>query len=75
MGKKDFSTWFLTGAVTVLFVILGYFGDKSLDELRSIRGELTDIKVNIATVTGNQNNLQIQINSLDKRVDKLEGKP
>lgn len=75
MNTKDFSTWFLTGAVSILIVILGWIGSQSLEELRSIRKEVTDLNMKMVAVIGHQTNQQVQIDKLEKRIEKLETKP
>lgn len=75
MNFKEFSTWAFTGAVLLLISVLGYFGTQSLDELRNIRRELTDVKINLVLVTGNQDSFRRELDRMDKRVEKLENKP
>ena len=72
MNAKDFSAWFLTGAVSILVVVLGWIGSQSLDELRSIRREVTDLNLKMVAVISNQTNQQIQHEKLEKRVERLE---
>jgi orotidine-5'-phosphate decarboxylase len=74
MGYKEFSAWFLSGAVSILVIVLGYFGSQSLDELKSIRHEVTQLNLTMVSVVTNQTNQQTQIDELKQRVLKLEGK-
>lgn len=74
MNFKDFYAWFLSGAVTLLVIVLGYFGGQSLDELRSIRKEMSSLNITMAVVVTNQTTHQDQINELKERVNKLEGR-
>jgi uncharacterized membrane protein len=72
MPYKDFSAWFLSGVVSLLVVILGWLGTQSLDELRNIRKEVTDLNLKMVAVISNQTSQQMQIDELKKRVEKVE---
>lgn len=74
MNYKEFSAWFLSGVVTVLVVVLGYFGGQSLDELRNIRKEMTDLNLKLVAVVGNQEYQDRRIEKLEQKVEKLEAR-
>ena len=74
MNYKEFSAWFLSGVVTVLVVVLGYFGGQSLDELRNIRKEMTDLNLKLVAVVGNQEYQDKRIEKLEQKVEKLEAR-
>jgi hypothetical protein len=72
MNYREFSAWFLSGVVTVLVVVLGYFGGQSLEELRNIRKEMTDLNIKLVAVMGNQEFQDRRIEKLESKVEKLE---
>ena len=72
MNFKDFKSWILTGTVTILIFLVGYFSDKALEELRAIRSEITTLNIKLVEVVGNQNSFQIKLDFANKRIDKLE---
>jgi hypothetical protein len=76
MNYKEFSAWFLSGAISILVVVLGYIGGQSLDELRNIRKEMTDLNLKLVTVVGGQEYHARRLDKLEQKVEKLEaGKP
>lgn len=74
MNYREFSAWFLSGVVTVLVIVLGYFGGQSLDELRNIRKEMTDLNIKLVAVVGNQEYQDKRIEKLEQKVEKLEAR-
>jgi hypothetical protein len=74
VGFKEFSAWFFSGAVTILVVIIGYFGGQSLDELRSIRKEMTDLNIKLVVVVENQSYQNGRIEKLETDVEALKAR-
>lgn len=74
MNYREFSAWFLSGVVTVLVIVLGYFGGQSLDELRNIRKEMTELNIKLVAVVGNQEYQDKRIEKLEQKVEKLEAR-
>lgn len=74
MNFKDFISWLLTGVITLLIIVLGYFGDRALNELVLIRGEITDLNVKLVSVVSNQQFTEKRIDKLEDRVQLLEHK-
>jgi hypothetical protein len=74
MTFKEFYSWFLVSSITLLVMVLGYFGTESLDELRNIRKEMTDLNIKLVVVVTHQANQEAQIGDLKMRVEKLEEK-
>lgn len=75
MNYREFSSWFFSGALSLLVLVLGYFGGESLEELKLIRKEITELNLKMVAVVSNQTSQQIQIEKLERRVDRLENRP
>lgn len=75
MNYREFSSWFFSGALSILVVILGHFGGESLEELKLIRKEITELNLKMVAVVSNQTSQQIQIEKIEKRVERLENRP
>jgi len=68
----NFEFWIVTGLITVLIVVLGFFLGALIAEIKGMRHEMSSLNEKIATIVANQDWHGKELARLDHRLAKLE---
>lgn len=72
MELTSFEFWLLTGLITVLIVVLGWFLSSLINEIKGVRSEMNNLNEKLATVITNQDWHAKELTRLDSRLSRLE---
>lgn len=74
MQLTQFEFWIISGLITILIIIVGWFLVALLGEIKGVRGEMGEMNQKLAAVITNQDWHSKELSRLDTRVGKLEDK-
>ena len=72
MELTNFEFWLISGLITLLIVVLGWFLSSLIGEIKGVRTEMNSLNEKLATVITNQDWHAKELTRLDARIDKIE---
>jgi len=72
MSLTSFEFWFISGLITLLIIVIGYFLSILIGEVKKMGTEMTMLNEKIAIVVTNQDWHKMELARLDSRISKLE---
>ena len=69
---QDFAFWLLCGSLGLIVIMVGWFLQTLLGEIRGVRVEMADLNQTLVKVVTNQDWHGKEIERLNSRVEKLE---
>jgi len=72
MNISDFEFWLMSGLIAVLILVIGFFLQALIGEIKGMRAEMSALNGKIATIVTNQEWHYTELSRLDSRISRIE---